>query len=205
MKKKRTDSGTPCGNEISGERTSAQQSHQGGIATTLTNDEDNGKSKEGESNMEQHPRINLELKRYENGTVCSFHPGLVHLAAKWYASHYKLMRSRVYDILDRTVLREPIILEGFAVEEVSVAAVIDHMVYDPSLPLALTYLDPEFALELFESESKETIHRVSLCAVDTNVDRFPPRLLDAIELIGFAEAGGVHRAATALENPNNAA
>ena len=86
-----------------------------------------------------------------------FDPELVKIGARWLASKYGLPYDRVYKILDRTVLKEPIYPFEYEPDEVGISELVYYLVFEPSLEKALAFLRPEAALTLFESERPEAI------------------------------------------------
>jgi len=86
-----------------------------------------------------------------------FDPELVKIRARWLASKYGLPYERVYKVLDRTVLKEPIHPFEYEPDEVEISELVYYLIFEPSLEEALTYLRPEVALKLFEREKPEAI------------------------------------------------
>jgi len=86
-----------------------------------------------------------------------FDPELVKIRAGWLASKYGLPYDRVYKVLDRTVLKEPIHPFEYEPDEVGIDELVYYLIFEPCLEKALTYLRPEVALALFEREKPESI------------------------------------------------
>jgi hypothetical protein len=86
-----------------------------------------------------------------------FDPELVKMKAEWLAWKYRLPYERVYKVLDKTVLKEPIYPFEYEPDEVEIEDLIYYMIFKPDLQEALTYLKPAVALKLFENEKPEAI------------------------------------------------
>ena len=97
------------------------------------------------------------MKRIPGTEMWEFDPELVKIRAGWLASKYGLPYDRVYKVLDQTVLKEPIYPFEYEPDEVGISELVHYLIFEPSMEEALTYLRPEVALTLFESEKPESI------------------------------------------------
>lgn len=92
--------------------------------------------------------------------TCEFNETLLNIAANWLAARYNLDGCRVLKVLQQTAVREPIEIDDYFIEQISVALIVDRLVFSPSLPNALSRLEANFALELFEKQPLEVVERM---------------------------------------------
>lgn len=101
----------------------------------------------------------LKMNQIEGTELFEFDPELVEIKARWLSSKYSLPYDRVFKILERTVIKEPIHAFEYEPDEVTTAELVYYLQFSPCLEEALTFLDPEVALTFFESERNENIVR----------------------------------------------